>query len=205
MHHFPVIAICGVPGSGKSTLARALARKAGGLHLDMDAYQTFTEADIHAVAAQANQAEFYNCFDVPELDDHLASLKLGQAVPLPGAQGKILASGPIVFETHFGRAHRKTGQHIDVMVWLECPLDLALTRKLSAFLDDFLQDDHRYLAQRLEWLLGYLKNYQQGVKTLLDLQVERVAQDADVRLNAAVPLPLLLDQALSLLATETRS
>ncbi|MYM63340.1 hypothetical protein [Pseudomaricurvus sp. HS19] len=145
MHNLPVIAICGVPGSGKSSLTAALVLETGGLHLDMDEYQTFTDQDVHAIAAQADHTGFYNLFDVPELDTHLAGLKSGQAVALPGAREALRAMGPIVFETHFGRAHHKAGQYIDVMIWLDCPLALALTRKLSFFLDEFLRDDHQYL------------------------------------------------------------
>ncbi len=203
MTAFPVIAICGVPGSGKSTLAKALARKTAGVLLDMDDYQTFTDQDIHAVTAQAQHAEFYNLFEVPELDEHLAKLKSGQTIQLPGKPEALAATGPIIFETHFGRAHQKTGQYIDVMFWLDCPLDLAITRKLSFFLNEFLEDDHRYLASKLDWLQGYLNNYQQGVKTLLDIQVERVAQDADLRLDAHQSLDALVAQALTALSPET--
>ncbi|GAB3113820.1 AAA family ATPase [Aestuariicella hydrocarbonica] len=198
----PIIAICGVPGSGKSTVTRSLSLKLQAVVVDMDDYQTFTEQNVHELALQSDHERFYDQFSVPELGDTLAALKRGETVALPGRSEPCKADGPILFETHFGRAHRETGRHIDVMVWLDCSLDLALARKLHDFFNDFLKGDPAHHRQQLQWVNGYLQNYQNDVKSLLEVQQHRVARDADIRLNSDRPLEELVGSLTDMLQTQ---
>lgn len=198
-HTRPIIAICGVPGSGKSSVAQRLGRQISATHVDMDHFQTFTEQNVHALAAQADHEQFYNQFQMPELADTLVKLKTGETDSLNSVTNKS-GQKPIIFESHFGRAHDETGQYIDFMIWLDCPLDLALARKLHLFFNEFLQDDSSHHRQQIEWVNGYLQHYQDDVKALLDIQQQRVARDADIRIDSRQPLDQLVNTLETLIA-----
>ncbi len=202
----PIIAVCGPPGSGKSTYAKALGRALKAPIVDMDHYQTFTDNKIEDVIASLSSTDstddFYACFDVPQLDKDLQALAQGLAVVLPNSEHAVStqASEAIVFETHFGRAHPQTGPLIDYLIWLECPLDIAIARKLTGFLEVFLADNQtQNLHEQIDWLNNYLQQYQNGVRTILDIQARTIPQKADLIINSDTDLDTMVQQALTAL------
>jgi uridine kinase len=158
-----VVGVAGVPGAGKSTLVAALARALpGAAALHMDGYENMTRLPIAEVARWFREGADIDAFQFPALEAELARRKAA-----PG--------GPLLFETQFGRAHRATGRHVDFLIWLDAPLDLALARALHAALA-------RGAPQA--WLQGYLDNYLGTVRDLLEMQKARVAPQADLVLDA---------------------
>lgn len=176
-----VIGIAGAPGSGKSTVAGALAEALDGATLvRMDSYERMTRQDIDAVAAWAARGGGYDELPVPLLPEHLGELKAGRAVRDP-ATGQVLQPTPhLLLETQFGRAHRASGAHIDWLVWLDAPLDVALARTLRRLAKEALAAPSPQLRGRMEWLHGYLANYLQVVQPLLRRQREQVMPGADL-------------------------
>ncbi len=157
-----VVGITGAPGAGKSTLAAALAQSlpdATALH--MDGYDNMTRLPIAEVARWFRSGADIDAFAFPPLEAELARRKA--------------APGTVLFETQFGRAHRATGQHIDFLIWLEAPLDLALARTLRAALAR---------GAPAGWLQGYLDSYLGTVRELLEMQKARVAPAAVLVLDA---------------------
>lgn len=178
-----VIAVAGPPGAGKSTLAAALALELGEASLlAMDRYQQMTEAPIEEVARWAERGADYDELPVPWLAEHLAALRRGETIVDPASGAPIAPGRYIVFETHFGRAHRATGPLIDLLLWLDTPPDVALARNLRAFIGPMLQPAARAeaLADGLGWIDDYLANYLCVVQRLVRLQAERVRPGADL-------------------------
>lgn len=165
-----VVGVAGVPGAGKSTLLAGLAPLLpGAAPLRMDDFENMTRLPIEAVARWVRDGADIDAFALPALEAELA-------------RRKAAAGGMVLFETQFGRAHRATGRHIDYLIWLEAPLDLALARSLQAILAR---------GARQDWLRGYLDHYTGTVRALLEMQQARVAPGADLVLDArAAPAAL---------------
>ena len=156
-----VVGIAGVPGAGKSTLLAALAGALpGAAALHMDGYENMTRLPIAEVRRWFETGADIDAFDFPALQSDLQRMKQ--------------APGIVLFETQFGRAHRATGRHLDLLVWLDTPLDLALARALRAALARGAQ---------AQWVRGYLENYLGTVRELLEMQQQRVAAGADLVLD----------------------
>lgn len=196
-----VIAIAGAPGSGKSTVARALARAlddAAVIH--MDNYERMTRQSMEEIAAWSARGGDVNELPVPLLAEHLAALKSGEAVTEPATGNRIRAARFVVFETQFGRAHRATGQHIDLLAWLDAPREIALARTLRQLAADARASHPAELAGRVAWIEDYLSNYLGQVRALLVRQREQVMPGADVVLDGALPVGTVVEQ----LRTEVR-
>lgn len=181
-----VIGIAGAPGSGKSAVARALVAALGDASaLHMDSYERMTRQSMDELAAWAARGADVNELPVPLLAEHLAELKAGRAVVDPATGAAILPARYVVFETQFGRDHRATGRHIDLLVWLDTPREIALARTLRQVADDALAAHPSELRERMEWLRGYLSNYLGLVQRLVARQRERVLPGAEIVVDGA--------------------
>lgn len=186
-----VVGIAGPAGAGKSTLARALAEALGGATLiHIDDYQRVTEQPLRQIAQWLERGADFDAFTIPLLPEHLARLKRGETVLDPVSLREIVPRRYLVFETHFGRAHRATGQHIDLLAWVETPLDIALARNLRDLLRPLVSDP-RVVPERsrFAWLDDYLASYLGSLRDLLQLQAERVGGAADVVVDGSAGLP----------------
>jgi uridine kinase len=125
-----------------------------------------------------------DAFDFPQLPEDLERLKNGAPVLDPRSRRPIEPQRYLLFETQFGRAHRETGRHIDLLIWIDTPLDVALARNMQVFvsaaLDSAGTDE---TGNRLRWMQGYLANYLGTVRALLVMQAERVRAQADLILD----------------------
>lgn len=176
-----VIGIAGPPGSGKSSVTRALAQALGdAVVLPMDSYEHMTRHSMQELAAWAARGADYDELPLPLLQDHLGALKAGQAVVEPARGERIAPARYVVFETQFGRAHAATGALIDLLVWLDTPLDVALGRRLLQQVHGGLAGDAAELRPRMEWVAGYLDHYLGLVRRLVVLQRERVMPGAEL-------------------------
>lgn len=195
-----VIAIAGPPGSGKSAVSRRVVELAGDAGiLDFDDFQLATEQPITDIAAWAQRGGNYDELPVaPGLIEGLSSLQRGEAIVEPRGGRRIDAHDLLVFETHYGRAHKATAPFIDWLCWLDVPLDIALARKLRNFAHDFRRAPKPDAP--FAWLDDYLDNYLDCVHGLLTQQRERVSQDADQILDGTLspdPLAAMVLQAVA--------
>lgn len=180
-----VVAVAGAPGSGKSALVDGLARALPGASaIHMDGYDNMTRLPIEAVARWFREGADIDAFDFPQLQEDLRHLKAGEPAREP-LSGRAIAPGRyLLFETQFGRAHRATGAFIDLLIWVDTPLDVALARSVRALVARFQgESDAAQLPARLRWLQAYLDNYLGTVRELLAMQRERVAALAEVILD----------------------
>ena len=157
-----VVSVSGPPGAGKSTLARRLAASLGADFVQYDDFEIITSWPPERVENWLDRGSPFDEAIAPGLYEHLLGL-----------------DGLVVFETPFGRACPQIGPMIDASVWLDCPLDLALARKLSTLVQSGGGDPH--LAAILS---GWLGAYEGFTRRALLVQGEKVRPLADLHLSA---------------------
>ena len=163
----PVIALSGPPGAGKSTLGRALARQLGATRIDYDDFEAMTRKPPSEVARWLSRG---------------API---EEIPAPGlaeAVARAAASGAVVFETPLGRAWPPTAGLIDLSVWIDTPLDLALSRKLRLMLVSFAAQNDGAAAGG-KWVAEHLSHYETVIRPSLLVQIERVSTLCDVTIS----------------------
>lgn len=174
-----IIAVSGPPGAGKSTLTRALAARLGGAVVRYDDHEVITSWPPDKV--------------IRWLDDGAPF----DAVIAPGLHEALLAqAGLVVFETPFGRACPETGGLIDAALWLDCPDDVALSRKMLA-----LAATNRGNPGFAAWLTDWLFAYGQFTRRALAVQRERVKPTADRVIDADADAATVLSRSLIVLLT----
>ena len=199
MSGLPVVAIASGVGGGKSTLARELARALGEAHvLDFDDFEPFTARPLAETCAWMRDGADPARLRVPGLEDALRALKAGQAARNPATAAELRARGHVIFEAPFGRWHPDSGRHIDLLVWIDTPLDIALARKLRQLSSAFPGPEAAFRP----WLREYLAAYLEGVEALLRLQHEKVRPGADLVLDGRADPGALARQVARRLAAD---
>lgn len=199
MHNSKVIAIAAPVGGGKSTLCLALARaldNAPTLHFDD--YQRATARPPTELQAWLNDGGDVSAFVEPALVRDLGLLKSGQPIAHRAGGAAIQPARYIVLEMPLGRAHAETSALIDLLFWIDVPLDVALARNLRGMTTAVLasgpaQDPRKFVA----WLDQYLVNYLQVVRKVFVRQREVVAPQADVVLDGSADIETLVASALA--------
>lgn len=176
-----VIAIAGPVGAGKTTLARGVADElADAAVLQFDHYERITEQSIEQVRDWMQGGADLDAMAIPGLAEALQSLKAGRAAINPMTRATIPSRKYILFETQFGRRHAATGRYIDLMIWVDTPLDVALARKVRQFAAELEGSDPAAASAFGAWLHEYLGNYLDVVSGLLRMQKESVGAGADL-------------------------
>ena len=184
-----VIAVAGCPGSGKTSLVNAMSPTLNATCLFYDDYQDVTSLPIEEIIHLMQQGDDYNNLHVPGFADAIAAHK--QQAPQQN----------LLIETPLGRHHRDSGQYIDILIWIDLPLDIALARNIQAFTQEFLQSPihESLLTEQVQWLAQYLDTYLHKIRQTLLIQQERLSSTADIILDGSLPPDDLLKQALGLL------
>jgi len=165
-----VIAISGPPGAGKSALSRLLSDAMSAKLVPYDAFEKMTRQPLPEMLDWLERAAPYNEIQTPSL---LSTLQDAQT------------SGAVVFDTPLGRAHPETGKIIDFAVWIDCPLDVALSRKIAQMTK---QVGEQQSASFVKWLNGYLELYSKIVRPACIIQSGRVVGGCDLRLDGTKPI-----------------
>jgi uridine kinase len=185
-----VISISAPVGGGKSSLAQGLAQNVDdAAAIYFDHYETLTERDTVDIKRWMRDGADIDQLVIEHLPEHLARLKQGEPVVDPTGL-EIGAARYIFFETPFARRHRATGALIDLSIWIDTPLDVALARNLREFAR---RPDMR--AGLADWLGPYLDSYLDFVRELLLLQRDTVGAAADLVLDGLEPLEVNVARA----------
>lgn len=193
MNH--IIAVSSLIGGGKTSLVTSLA---SGLHsatsIHYDHYERITDESTDYLKQWLNRGADFNEFKIPGLSDDLGRLMKGESIIDPLTKEEIYSGRYIIFETPLGRDHEDTARYIDWLIWIDIPFDLALARKVKEFTSLFLAEKGN-LFDRVSWLDHYLENYMKIVRDVLEIQREKVIQNADIILDGKKDLDLLVSEA----------
>lgn len=179
-----VIAVAAPIGGGKSLLARELARALDSTTLDFDDYETATRQSVGQLAAWLADGADFDQLEAPGLATELTRLRTLAATP------------ELVFEMPLGYSWSATASAIDVLVWIDVPLDLALARRLR---DITATASAHHPAQTLDWLNAYLAHYICTIHGVLAEQLRVVRPRADLILDGRAEPAVLVRQVLDFL------
>lgn len=190
-----VIAVAGPVGGGKSTLVRGLAaRLVDAAVIHFDDYEQVTAQPIETIRQWLKDGADLDEIVIPGLPEDLDALKQGRTITASPACAAITPRKFILFETQFGRQHAATGKHIDFLIWIDTPLDLALARKLRQFAADTPPCDAGQARDFVAWMQAYLDNYLGVVGELLRIQRDTVGARADLRVDGKTAADALAQQ-----------
>lgn len=191
-----VIAVAAPMGGGKSTLVDALAAALGSdagpaPTLRFDDYEHATRQSVDQLAQWLAGGADFDRLEAPGLAADLAAWRSG---------GTASCATDLVFEMPLGRAWTATAAHIDLLVWVDVPLDIALARRLRDIGGGLLQQGpDADLRQGLSWLHDYLGHYLQTLHAVLAVQRRVVRADADVLVDGQAVPEAMVRQALDAL------
>jgi uridine kinase len=194
-HH--IVAVAGPVGGGKSTLVEGLAgRLTDASVIRFDHYERVTEQPIENIRRWMESGADLDELVIAGLPEDLRALKQGYSVVDPLTQAPIPARKYVLFECQFGRQHKATGQHIDFLIWIDTPLDVALARKVRAFSGELRQArERKEIDGFAPWLHAYLDNYLEVVGGLLRMQRETVGANADLVIDGSGTADAVLNRA----------
>lgn len=179
-HSRKVIAVAAPIGGGKSALTAALAQALGESEtLRFDDYEQATRKPVDELAQWLADGADFDRLQAPGLAEALTTLLGG-----PQAPGGSAVKRHLVFEMPLGRAWSATAAQIDHLVWIDCPLDVSLARRIREISSDLLHRDALDARRGLAWLDNYLRHYIEVVHHVLELQRERVKPYADLIVDA---------------------
>jgi uridine kinase len=192
-----IIAVAAPIGGGKTAVARAIAaRLPGAAALSFDHYEQATGQPVQNLQGWLLRGANFDEFVVSALREDLARLKRGEAVRDPATRERIPAARYLVFENPLGRAAASLAKDIDLLIWVDVPLDVALARKLRELLGNIRREaGPERLAERLAWLDRYLENYLGVVREVLLRQRDRIRPSADLILDGQIDPESLAERA----------
>ena len=192
-----VIAVAAPIGGGKTTLAGAIANKLkDATIINYDHYEKTTREPVDNLIQWMENGANFNDFIVPKLSFDLDKLKRGEPVIDPFTNMEITSNKYIVFEMPLGKEHKDTAGYIDLLIWIEIPLDIALARKVKEFTDIFLkkhnQERHK---DGVIWLNKYIDNYLKVVRDVLQIQKKKVSVNADIIIDGQSDFETMVQHA----------
>jgi uridine kinase len=176
------IGISGTSGSGKSMLLRELsARLPDTVSLAFDDYISVSNVPADIVGWLDAGADL-NAFQTPQLATNLAALRAGKKVHSP--QGQMIAPAPfLLVEEPFGRARRELQGLLDLVVFLDTPMDIALARRVIRT----LESGSREATDQLRHVVTDLKAFLQAGRRAYQVAVDEARRTSDIVLDGTLP------------------
>jgi uridine kinase len=194
-----LVAVAAPIGGGKSALVKGLAKALDGAStIHFDDYEVATQKSPAELARWIADGAEFNSLRAPGFAEALRALKRGESVADPGSGEPVRPGEFVVLEMPLGRAYAATAELIDILVWVNTPLDVALARNIRAMAAEAATPDDA--QDFLRWLDAYLGQYPDQLRTILQLQKIRVAPAADIVLDGLQAPEYLVAEALRAIA-----
>ena len=146
-------------------------------------YELATQKSPAELAGWIAAGADFNELRAPGLLAALQALKRGEAVTNPVTGASILPGDHVVLEMPLGREFAETAHLIDIVIWVDTPLDVALARNIRSLAADAAEDRQGDPREFPRWLEAYLYQYEEQIRAILQLQRRRVAGKADIVLD----------------------
>lgn len=196
-----VIAIAAPIGGGKSTVVTALASALNdAATLRFDDYETATRQSVEELAKWLADGADFNQLQAPGLAEDLATLRNGDAITDRNGLAINAGAQDLIFEMPLGRAWSVTADNIDVLIWVNVPLDIALARRIREVSADMLRQDAASAKRGLGWLNDYLGHYIETIHKVLEAQRHVVRAQADLIVDGTAPVATIVQRVLDHLA-----
>lgn len=186
-----VIGISVVSGGGKTAVTRRLAEVLGdavALHFD-----DYDNTNIHPEDRQSWFAEGadYDAYETPVFSRHLQALKDGQGVCHPIEDTFVGPARYVVADAPLGRTHADSGQFIDLMVFIDTPLDIAMARRIRRNMDRSFQCA---TDETLQLVKGELSGYESRARAFyLHFQL-RLRSGSDLIVDGTLSIDLIVQR-----------
>ncbi len=170
-----IFAVGGGSCSGKTTVAGALgAMVAGSAILSMDDYYRPHQVDVELFDTNFDEPA---ALDLDLLAGHLEALCTGQAIEKPAYDFALhervgcepFGPHPVVILDGLFALHERLDSHVDYGLWVDCPDESRLRRRLG-----------RDVNERGRTRSGILHQYEATVRPMHELHVERTRVRADL-------------------------
>ena len=180
-----IIGISAVTGGGKTAVTLPLTEvleDAVALHFD-----DYDDTNVHPDDLQrwfADGAD-YDAYETPLFTGHLQALKAGCSIRYPIGGAIVGPAKYVVADAPLGRAHSDSGRFIDLMVFIDTPLDVAMARRI---LRDIDRQAGRTTDEALRYVKDELSGYLAQARPLYEEFQERMRASSDVIVDGTLSI-----------------
>lgn len=186
-----IVGISAVAGGGKTAVTVRLVdvlEDALALHFD-----DYDDTNVHPdnlhrwFAAGAD----YDAYKTPVFTSHLRALKGRESIRYP-VEGALLGPASyVVADAPLGRAHSDSGRFIDLMVFIDTPLDVAMARRVVREID---QEGHRTTGEVLQHVQDDLSGYHARARPFYEEYQERMRASSDVIVDGTLSIDDIVEK-----------
>lgn len=207
-----VIVISGSVGSGKSTISAAISKALDNAPvLIFDHYGQFVEWPEN-MEKWVDSGSDPKHIQVPKLKDDLISLLQGKEITDPVDNGKIKPSKYIILEEPSGRERDEISEYIDLVIFIDTPQDICVTRLMERVLDldewmqkgTFAHQSREDLVRQLDAISSWVTQYRQARSMYIQVS-ERVKERANLVVNGMDTIDEITSQILKEIRSESKS
>ena len=191
MNPVVIIGISAVTGGGKTAVTQRLVgvlEDAVALHFD-----DYDDTNVHPNDIQgwfAAGAD-YDAYETPVFTGHLQALKAGRTIRYPIGDVTIAPARYVVADAPLGRAHADSGRFIDLMVFIDTPLDIAMARRVLREID---REEYRTPDEALDYVKGELSGYLAQARPIYEEFQERMRASSDLIVDGTLSIDAIAER-----------
>ena len=186
-----VVGITSVSGGGKTAVTRRLAEALGdavAVHFD-----DYDDTNVHPANVQRwfLDGADYDAYKTPVFTRHLEALKAGDSIRYPVVGGIVGPARYVVADAPLGRAHAASGRLIDLLVFIDTPLDVAMARRIARDIDRAIGWP---MERSLDHVKAQLAGYEARARPVYEHFQARMRADSDLVLDGTPDLDLIVER-----------